>query len=89
MAEKVEFKDLWYGHPINESVQTPCIAPRDGVYQGRPARKGFPTFANQCAIRMGTALRHAGVTADRNLTPGSAGRSSSSRATITTTSAER
>ena len=61
MAETVKFKDLWYGHPINESVQTPCIAPRDGVFQGRPARKGFPTFANQCAIRMGISLKRAGV----------------------------
>ena len=25
----VEFSDLWRGHPINESVQTPCIAPHD------------------------------------------------------------
>lgn len=61
MADTVEFKDLWYGHPINESVQTPCLAPKDGVFQGRPARKGFPTFANQCAIRMGVSLKRAGV----------------------------
>jgi hypothetical protein len=58
----VEFKNLWFGHPINESVQTPCIAPKDGNYHGSIARKGYPTYHNQCAIRMGTALRRAGVT---------------------------
>ena len=61
MAETVKFKDLWFGHPINDSVQTPCIAPKDGNYLGSFARKGFPTFANQCAIRMGVSLRRAGV----------------------------
>ena len=25
----VKFVDLWRGHPINESVTTPCIAPHD------------------------------------------------------------
>jgi hypothetical protein len=58
----VAFRDLWYGHPINESVQTPCIAPRAGNYHGSIVDKGYPTFANQCAIRMGVALRRAGVT---------------------------
>jgi hypothetical protein len=57
----VTFHDLWYGHPINKSVQTPCIAPRDGNFHGSLAKKGFPTYANQCAIRMGVALRRAGV----------------------------
>ena len=57
----VEFHKLWYGHPINRSVQTPCIAPETAVYQGSSARKGFPTYANQCAIRMGVALKRAGV----------------------------
>lgn len=57
----VAFHDLWYGHPINESVQTPCIAPKTGNYLGSPATKGFPTFANQCAIRMGVSLKRAGV----------------------------
>jgi hypothetical protein len=60
-ADMVVFKDLWYGHPINESVQTPCIAPQDGNYHGSVVEQGFPTFANQCAIRMGVALRRAGV----------------------------
>ena len=58
----IEFKDLWFGHPINESVQTPCIAPYDGTFQGQTVRKGYPTFANQCAIRMGVSLKRAGVT---------------------------
>ncbi len=57
----VQFHDLWYGHPINESVQAPCIAPRDGNFQGSQVKKGFPTFANQCAIRMGVSLKRAGV----------------------------
>ncbi|MCB1521048.1 MAG: type VI secretion system amidase effector protein Tae4 [Hyphomicrobiaceae bacterium] len=60
----VIFRDLWRGHPINESVMTPCIAPADLVnLEGRPVEKGYPVFANQCAIRMSTALRRAGVTA--------------------------
>ncbi|MGQ0674264.1 MAG: type VI secretion system amidase effector protein Tae4 [Hyphomicrobium sp.] len=58
----IEFKDLWHGHPINESVQTPCIAPNDLTnMEGVLIRKGFPVFANQCAIRVGVALRRAGV----------------------------
>ncbi|MEO1649904.1 MAG: T6SS effector amidase Tae4 family protein [Pseudomonadota bacterium] len=57
----IEFRDLWFGHPINESIQTPCIAPEDGNYLGSVARKGFPTHANQCAIRIGITLRRAGV----------------------------
>ncbi len=57
----VAFKDLWYGHPINESVQTPCIAPKTGNFHGAQALVGFPTFSNQCAIRMGISLRRAGV----------------------------
>ncbi len=60
----VMFRDLWRGHPINESVTTPCIAPADIVnLEGKSIKKGYPVFANQCAIRMGTALRRAGVTA--------------------------
>ena len=58
----IEFKDLWYGHPINESVQTPCLAPQDLTnLEGRLVKKHFPVFSNQCAIRMGIALRRAGV----------------------------
>ncbi len=58
----IEFKDLWRGHPINESLSTPCIAPKDIVnLENKPVSKGFPVFLNQCAIRMGIALRRAGV----------------------------
>jgi hypothetical protein len=58
----LEFKELWRGHPINESVQTPCIAPSDLTnLEGERIPAGFPVFHNQCAIRMGTALRRAGV----------------------------
>ena len=53
----VMFVDLWRGHPINESVTTPCIAPHDlKNLEGTDIKKGYPVFANQCAIRMGTAL---------------------------------
>lgn len=61
----VVFNDLWFGHPINESVQTPCIAPADGNYLGSVVRKGRPTHANQCAIRLGISLKRAGVTPDQ------------------------
>ena len=57
----VRFNDLWYGHPINQSVQTPCISPKDGPHYGGTVRKGYPTFSNQCAIRMGVSLKRAGV----------------------------
>lgn len=58
----VAFRDLWIGHPINESVMTPCIAPNDLVnMEGKSIPKGFPVFANQCAIRLGVALKRAGI----------------------------
>lgn len=57
----VAFHDLWYGHPLNKSVQAPCIAPRDGNYHGSLAKRGFPTYGNQCAIRMGVSLKAAGA----------------------------
>ena len=60
----VAFKELWRGHPINESVMTPCIAPQPLTnLEGKAIGQGFPVFANQCAIRMGIALRRSGVTA--------------------------
>jgi hypothetical protein len=59
----VQFRDLWYGHPINESVMTPCLAPDTLTnMEGRLIRQHFPVFGNQCAIRMGVALKRAGVT---------------------------
>ncbi len=58
----VQFVDLWRGHPINESVKLPCVAPHDLVnIAGESIQAGYPVFANQCAIRMGVALRRAGV----------------------------
>ena len=58
----IEFMDLWCGHPINESVQSPCIAPQDLTnLEGQHVKMAFPVFHNQCAIRMGVALRRAGV----------------------------
>ncbi len=65
----IAFRDLWAGHPINESVIHPCIAPRDLTnLAGEPIKTGFPTFANQCAIRLGVALKRAGVSPIRGLT---------------------
>lgn len=62
----VKFRDLWLGHPINESITTPCLADREITnLSGKTIKKGYPVFANQCAIRMGVALRRAGVTADQ------------------------
>ena len=59
----VQFIDLWRGHPINESVTTPCIAPHELTnMEGEHVSMGFPVFHNQCAIRLGVALRRAGVT---------------------------
>jgi hypothetical protein len=58
----IEFRDLWLGHPINKSVQSPCIAPHRLVnLEGRVIEESHPVFANQCAIRMGVALKRAGV----------------------------
>ena len=56
----VQFIDLWRGHPINESVTAPCVAPHDLTnMEGQAVHMGFPVFANQCAIRLGVALRRA------------------------------
>ena len=58
----MEFKDLWHGHPINESVSFPCIAPRDMQnVEGQLILQGLPMYANQCAIRCSVALKRAGV----------------------------
>lgn len=59
------FNDLWHGAPANESVSTPCIAPFDLTsLEGKIVQKGTAVFHNQCAIRLGVALKRAGVTAD-------------------------
>lgn len=58
----LRFKRMWYNHPINKSVQTPCIAPKDMTnLEGKFIKKGLPVFHNQCAIRMGVSLQRAGV----------------------------
>ena len=46
----IKFKDLWDNHPLNKSERFPCRS------------LGFPTYRNQCAIRMSIALKAAGVT---------------------------
>ncbi len=61
MVQKIEFKRLWRGHPINNSIQFPCRLPK--TQGGR--LKGLPAFANQCAIRMGVSLKAAGVTPEQ------------------------
>jgi hypothetical protein len=58
----VAFKDLWYRHPANNSIQYPCVAPRTLTnLEGKTVAQGFPVFGNQCSIRMGVALKNAGV----------------------------
>ncbi len=60
----IEFSDLWRGHPINESVTTPArIAPavRWSTSRGDRPSRAFLCFIIGRAIRMGVALRRAGV----------------------------
>ncbi len=58
----VQFVDLWRGHPVNESVLTPCLAPRELInLEKKQVAQGLPVFSNQCAIRMGVSLRRSGV----------------------------
>ncbi len=58
----VAFKDLWYRHPANNSISTPCVAPYGLTnMEGKHIAQGFPVFGNQCAIRMGVSLKNAGV----------------------------
>ncbi len=47
---KLKFRTLWQNHPTNRSNQLPCRL-----------EDGRPTFANQCAIRLGVCLRRGGV----------------------------
>ncbi|MBI1385856.1 MAG: hypothetical protein GC150_13205 [Rhizobiales bacterium] len=47
---KLDFDRLWRVHPTNVSDQLPCRLD-----------SGFPTFANQCAVRVGVCLREGGV----------------------------
>jgi hypothetical protein len=58
----VQFNDLWYRHPANLATQYPCVAPHTlNNLEGKSIAQGFPVFGNQCAIRMGVCLKHAGV----------------------------
>jgi hypothetical protein len=58
----VVFKDLWNNHPINESVEFPCIAPRDMQnIEGKLIMAGAPMYPNQCAVRLSIALKRAGA----------------------------
>ncbi len=62
MSASLEFKNLWNHHPLNNSVTFPALMLEDKTVEGKLKRRGTPSFANQCAIRMGVALREAGVT---------------------------
>jgi Type VI secretion system (T6SS), amidase effector protein 4 len=58
----VQFTDLWYRHPANLATQYPCIAPHELTgFADKPIAAGFPVYSNQCAVRMGVCLKHAGV----------------------------
>lgn len=58
----VQFTDLWYRHPANLATSTPCVAPTSLTsIEGRQIPAGFPVFSNQCAIRLGVCLKHAGA----------------------------
>ncbi len=61
-AEKITFKDLWKKHPLNNSESAPAKMLKDTQFGGKLVRKGSPSFANQCAIRMGVTLREVGIT---------------------------
>jgi hypothetical protein len=61
----VQFSDLWYRHPANLATSYPCIAPQSLTnLANERILQGFPVFSNQCAIRMGVCLKHAGVSPD-------------------------
>jgi hypothetical protein len=58
----VTFSELWRRYPINESVEFPCIAPRDLInLEGEQISAGLPVYANQGAIRLGVTLKRVGV----------------------------
>jgi hypothetical protein len=58
----VAFRDLWYRHPANNALSTPCVAPHALTsLEGKHIAQGFPVFGNQCSIRMGVCLKNAGV----------------------------
>ena len=58
----VQFTELWYRHPANLATSAPCVAPQLLTnLEGKTISAGYPVFGNQCAIRMGVCLKHAGV----------------------------
>lgn len=58
----VQFIEIWRGHPSNESMVLPCVASAAlNNLSGKPIGPGEPVYLNQAAIRMGIALRRAGV----------------------------
>ncbi len=58
----VQFSELWYRHPANLATSAPCVAPQTLTnVEGKQIVAGFPVYPNQCAIRMGVCLKHAGV----------------------------
>lgn len=70
----VQFIDLWRGHPTNESVDTPCLltdggsrAPDEAPVEASPGIKPAEAHVepvaprDQSAIRLGVAMRRAGV----------------------------
>ncbi len=62
VAESLTFQKIWSGHPFNNSERAPARMLQDTQFGGKLIKKGAPSFANQCAIRMGVALREAGIT---------------------------
>ena len=65
VAEKITFKKLWTSHPFNNSESAPARMLKPTEFGGKLIPKGAPSFANQCAIRMGVALRESGVTMEQ------------------------
>lgn len=61
-ASQLNFRDLWNGHPHNNLNPAPAKMPKDIKVNGALIPKGMPSFKNQCAIRMGVALKKSGVT---------------------------
>jgi hypothetical protein len=62
---RLEFNALWRGHPLNNAEQAPCRLPKSSQVDGKLLLAGLPSYHNQCAIRMGVALRRAGVTIEQ------------------------
>ncbi|MEZ5774483.1 MAG: T6SS effector amidase Tae4 family protein [Hyphomicrobiaceae bacterium] len=58
----LDFDKLWRAHPLNNAEQLPCRLPKDMEVDGKLLLKGLPSYANQCAIRMGVCMHRAGIT---------------------------